>query len=44
LGPAAWAKCIGHDTRLDRDVAIKILPEAFKVDAERNKLRVPSLS
>ena len=24
-----------RDTRLDRDVAIKILPEAFTVDAER---------
>ena len=35
-GPAGWAKCIGaRDTRLDRDVAIKILPDAFAADAER---------
>ena len=31
-----WAKSIGAlDTRLKRDVAIKILPAAFAVDAER---------
>ena len=33
---AAWEKCIGaHDTKLGRDVAIKVLPEAFAHDAER---------
>ena len=33
---AGWAKCIGaRDTRLARDVAVKILPEAFARDAER---------
>ena len=33
---AGWEKCIrARDTRLDRDVAIKILPEAFAADAER---------
>ena len=35
-GPAGWAKVYrARDTRLDRDVAIKILPEAFAADAER---------
>ncbi len=30
IGAAAWAKCIAaRDTKLDRDVAIKVLPEAF---------------
>ena len=33
---AAWARCIAlRDTKLDRDVAIKVLPESFAHDAER---------
>ena len=36
LAPAAWARSIARATRkLDRDVAIKILPEAFAADPER---------
>ena len=31
-----WEKCIeAHDTKLGRDVAIKVLPAAFVHDAER---------
>ena len=33
--PAAWARCIARDTRLGRDVAIKILPAAVAADLER---------
>ena len=34
--PAAWARCIARrDTRLERDVAIKVLPPALAADAER---------
>ncbi len=33
---AAWARCIGRgNTKLDRDVAIKVLPEDFATDPER---------
>ena len=33
---AAWAQVFrARDTKLDRDVAIKILPEAFAHDADR---------
>jgi serine/threonine protein kinase len=30
-----WAKSTARDIRVDRDVAIKILPEAFAADADR---------
>jgi uncharacterized protein (DUF885 family) len=33
--PAKWEKSIARDSRLNRDVAIKVLPEAFVHDAER---------
>jgi serine/threonine protein kinase len=33
--PAAWAKYIQPNTRLKRDVALKVLPEAFANDPER---------
>ena len=33
---AAWARCIApRDTQLNRDVAIKVLPDAFATDADR---------
>ena len=32
---AAWGRSIASDTKLNRDVAIKVLPEAFASDAER---------
>ena len=33
---AAWARCIGRrDTKLNRDVALKILPDAFARDPDR---------
>jgi serine/threonine protein kinase len=35
LARGAWAKCIARDTNLARDVAIKVLPEAFAHDPER---------
>ena len=36
LAPAEWARCIGaRDTKLQRDVAIKILPEDLAHDTER---------
>ena len=36
LAPAAWARFYrARDTTLDRDVAIKVLPEAFAADADR---------
>jgi hypothetical protein len=31
-GPEVWARCIARDTKLGRDVAIKILPELFALD------------
>jgi serine/threonine protein kinase len=35
LGPAAWERCIALAiTRLDRTVAIKVLPEALQADPE----------
>ena len=35
LVQAAWVRCIARATRLDRDVAIKVLPEALAHDADR---------
>jgi serine/threonine-protein kinase len=36
LGRGAWARCIGAtDTKLDREVAIKVLPDSFAQDKER---------
>jgi hypothetical protein len=32
---AGWAKCIARDTRLGREVAVKVLPEALTKDADR---------
>jgi serine/threonine-protein kinase len=32
---AAWARCTARDTRLERHVAIKILPESFARDPDR---------
>ena len=35
-GPAAWARCIARATRkLNRDVALKVLPDAFARDPDR---------
>jgi hypothetical protein len=31
---AVWARC-ARDTKLHRDVALKVLPEAFASDSER---------
>jgi len=33
--PALWAKCTARDTVLNRDIALKILPEPFVADPER---------
>ena len=33
--PAAWARCITRDTRLIREVAVKVLPEAVATDLDR---------
>jgi hypothetical protein len=33
-----WAKSIARDTKLKRDVAIKVLPEVFADDPARMKL------
>jgi serine/threonine protein kinase len=33
--PVEWGRCIARDTKLNRDVAIKVLPEAFALDADR---------
>jgi serine/threonine protein kinase len=35
LAPGEWATCIARDLTLDRDVAIKVLPDAFAQDPER---------
>jgi len=35
LGPAAWARCTARDTRLGRDVAVKVLPADVARDADR---------
>jgi serine/threonine-protein kinase len=35
LARGVWAKCIERDSRLNRDVAIKILPSAFSNDSNR---------
>jgi hypothetical protein len=32
LAPEAWAKSIARDTRLGRDVALKVLPERVTLD------------
>src|SRR3990172_9860788 len=32
---AAWARCIARDTKLNRDVALKVLPDLFVNDPER---------
>ena len=32
---AGWEKSIARDTKLNRDVALKVLPEAFAKDAEQ---------
>ena len=32
--PAVWARCTAPDTKLKRDVALKVLPEAFARDPE----------
>jgi hypothetical protein len=32
---AGWARCIAHDTKLKRDVALKVLPDAFARDPGR---------
>ena len=32
---AAWARCIGRDTKLNRNVALKVLPDAFATDQDR---------
>jgi serine/threonine-protein kinase len=32
---AAWARSTERDTKLKRDVALKVLPEAFASDADR---------
>ncbi len=32
---AGWEKCTARDTRLERIVAVKILPPTFSADAER---------
>jgi hypothetical protein len=34
-GPEGRARSIAHDAKLNWEVAIKILPEAFTVDADR---------
>ena len=31
----AWAKCIARDTRLRREVAVKVLQESFASDVDR---------
>jgi hypothetical protein len=35
LGAGECARCIARDPRLARDVALKVLPEAFAADSER---------
>ena len=36
MAPGAWEKCIGAcETRLHRDVALKVLPDAFATDPDR---------
>ncbi|MCA1558870.1 MAG: protein kinase [Acidobacteria bacterium] len=36
MAPAEWARCYrARDTKLNRDVAIKVLPELFAADRER---------
>ena len=32
---AGRTRCIGRDTKLDRDVALKVLPQAFTDDPDR---------
>ena len=35
MASGVWARCIRHDPKLRRDVAIKVLPESFARDADR---------
>lgn len=35
LARAGWERCTARDTRLGREVAVKILPESFARDGER---------
>jgi serine/threonine-protein kinase len=35
LAKAEWERCIARDARLQRDVALKILPPAFAADPDR---------
>ncbi|HTI41649.1 MAG TPA: hypothetical protein VL693_07465 [Vicinamibacterales bacterium] len=37
--PAGWARSIARDTKLGRDVALKVIPDTFALDPDRTAQR-----